>query len=78
MKRLYVMSPREYEIFTEACNPPALLVVQGSMPPAWSKYAKAEEFWTAMGDIHGFDWETVEPVIGGHVAFYRATPLEAA
>jgi hypothetical protein len=75
-KRLYIMSPAEHALFTSACNPPALIVVRRGLPPAWNKYAKAQEFWEAMGVIHGFDWETVEPCEGMHVAFYRATPLE--
>jgi hypothetical protein len=29
----------------------------------------------ALGAVHGFDWETVEPCEGMHVGYYRATPL---
>jgi hypothetical protein len=77
MKRLYIMSPEEHALFTECCNPPALLVVRNGETPSWNKFAKAEEFWRAMGDLHGFLWETVEPCEGMHVGYYRATPVEA-
>lgn len=79
MKRLYVMSPGEHAIFTEACNPPALLVVTAGNTPAWSKHVKAMEFWEAMAELHAFDLSTLEPPREGeHIAYYRATPLEAA
>lgn len=74
-KRLYVMSPEEYALFTECCNPPALLVVHGAMPPSWNRFEKAEAFWIGMGAIHGFDWRTVEPCPDLHVAFYRASEV---
>jgi hypothetical protein len=76
-KRLYMMCPRTYELFTEMCNPPALLVVTNGNTPSWNRFAKAEEFWKALGAVHGFDWETVEPCVGMHVAHFRAVPLEA-
>ncbi|CAJ4427508.1 hypothetical protein [Burkholderia pseudomallei] len=77
-KRLYMMSPLEYEIFTQQCNPPALLVVQRGGEVCWNKFEGAEAFWTALGEVHDFDWQTVEPCDGLHVAYYRATPKEAS
>ncbi|MGB8422203.1 hypothetical protein [Paraburkholderia sp.] len=76
MKRLYMMSPAEYELFTAQCNPPALLVVTNGNTPSWNKFQAAEDFWTALGAVHGFDWTTAEPCEGKHVAYYRAVPLE--
>ncbi|CAJ7345996.1 Uncharacterised protein [Burkholderia pseudomallei] len=77
-KRLYMMSPLEYEIFTQQCNPPALLVVQRGGEVCWNKFEGAEAFWTALGEVHDFDWQTVEPCDGLHAAYYRATPKEAS
>jgi hypothetical protein len=76
-KRLYVMAPAEYDLFCRICNPPALLIVTAGNTPAWNKFMRAEEFWRAMGQIHGFDWESVEPCIDLHVGFFKATPLES-
>ncbi len=76
MKRLYIMSPAEYELFTKQCNPPALLVVQRGCRVSWNRHEAAEAFWTALGAVHGFDWTTVEPCEGLHVAYYLATPKE--
>lgn len=77
MKRLYLMDPREYELFTSCSNPPKLLVVRRGLPPAWNRFEKVQEFWDGMASIHGFEWESVEPCEGMHVAYFRATPLEA-
>ncbi|MBY4799913.1 hypothetical protein K6W78_07840 [Burkholderia cepacia] len=74
MKRLFMMSPAEYELFTQQCNPPALLVVQRGGEVCWNRNAGAEAFWTALGEVHGFDWRTAEPCEGLHVAYYRAVP----
>jgi hypothetical protein len=41
-KRLYIMSPAEHELFTECCNPPALLVVTNGNTPSWNKFARAQ------------------------------------
>jgi hypothetical protein len=77
MKNLFLMTPVEYTMFTESCNPPALLVVMDGRTPSWNKFEHAERFWRAMGEAYGFLWETVEPCVGMHVAYYRATPAEA-
>ncbi|MGV4659140.1 hypothetical protein [Burkholderia pseudomallei] len=77
-KRLYMMSPLEYEIFTQQCNPPPLLVVQRGGEVCWNRFEGAEAFWTALGEVHGFDWTTAESCDGLHVAYFRATPKEAS
>lgn len=77
-KRLYMMSPAEYELFTQQCNAPPLLVVQRSGEVCWNRNAAAEAFWTALGEVHGFDWTTAEPCEGMHVAYFRATEKEAS
>jgi hypothetical protein len=75
-KRLYMMNPQEYSLFTECCNPPKLLVVTNGNTPAFNRFLKAEQFWQALGGLHDFDWATVEPCEGMHVAFFRAEPVE--
>lgn len=77
MKKLFLMTPVEYSMFTEASNPPALLVVRNGYTPAWNKFEHVERFWRAMAEAYGFLWETVEPCVGEHVAYFRATPVEA-
>ncbi|WP_162531905.1 hypothetical protein [Burkholderia pseudomallei] len=78
VKKLYLMSPAEYDIFCTSCNPPALLVVQRSGEVCWNRFEGAEAFWTALGEVHGFDWRTVSPCEGMHVAYFRAMPKEAS
>ncbi|KVQ87337.1 hypothetical protein WK09_20070 [Burkholderia ubonensis] len=73
-KRLYLMSPAEYELFTQQCNPPPLLVVQGGGEVCWNRNEGAAAFWTAYGEVRGFDWTTAEPCEGLHVAYFRAVP----
>lgn len=78
-KRLFMMSPAEHALLTECSNPPALLVVRNGEAPAWNRYSKCMEFWDAMAALHGFDLATLEPPRAGeHMAYFRATPLEAS
>lgn len=78
-KRLFMMSPAELALLTECSKPPALLVVRNGETPSWNKFQRAQEFWDAMAALHGFDLATLEPPRDGeHMAYYRATPLEAS
>ncbi|MCP3728525.1 hypothetical protein M3I53_36450 [Paraburkholderia sp. CNPSo 3272] len=54
------------------------MVVTAAGETSWSREAGARQFWTAMGELHGFDWTTAGPCEGMRVALCRATPTEAA
>ncbi|MEM5388237.1 hypothetical protein VSR68_32395 [Paraburkholderia phymatum] len=54
------------------------VVVTTARERSWNREAGARQFWTAMGELHGFGWTTAEPCDGMHVAFCWATPTEVA
>lgn len=78
-KREYTMTPAEFEQFKSACNPPGYKAV-AECPMPLSAEERAIVFWAKLSRVHGFDPNTVEPVLGetGHPGKFLAVPAGEA
>jgi hypothetical protein len=74
-RREYLMTPEEFKEFKDACNPRIVLVGSDERLMKARAQQLAREFWKKLGERHGFDPRTTEPVEGKHYGYFTAVPL---
>ena len=70
----YEMTEAELEELLEACKPVPYMVIGGCVPS--SPQENANRAWQKLGDKHGFDHMTVQPIHGKGQRFFSAVPTE--
>ncbi len=75
-RREYRMTKADHEKLLRASRPVPYLVFGGRGPPAPQE--SANRFWRALGELMGFQWESVQPAAGESERCFTAVPLPDA
>ena len=70
----YEMTEEDLEEILETCKPVPMIMLQCGTPP--SVQENANRAWRRLGEKMGFDYDTVQPVVGKGSRFFTAVPSE--
>jgi len=68
------MTDEEYNEIMEACHPHSatiLYIIAGTSPQEQANYV-----WMKLGEKHGFQWDTAQPVLDKPDRFFTAISLK--
>lgn len=76
MKKEYKLSDDEFAEIKAISRDKEPVMKFGNYWSGSGPQERANAFWKLLGDTHGFVWDSVEPIIGKKVIYFKATPKE--